>query len=148
MQDIHRIVVPIDKSDSARVATDRAAQLAELFKVDVEIVYVNDSQQFVASAALEDRLNIENQRVLNEFKQIAESRNVNAKTTLLSGASPAEEIVKFVNEHDMIVMASHNKRGFDRFILGSVSEEVLRRCPCAVMIIKPQIVVEHNHTPL
>ena len=45
-------------------------------------------------------------------------------------------------------MASHNKRGFDRFILGSVSEEILRRSKCAVLIVKPDVLEEKNHTPL
>jgi nucleotide-binding universal stress UspA family protein len=148
MEGIQRIVVPIDKSESSRIATDRAAQLAKLFNVNIEIIYVDDSQQFMASSALEERLKKENERILQEYKMIVSARDVQANITLLAGPSPAEEILKFANEKDLIVMASHNKRGFDRFILGSVSEEILRRSTCAVLIVKPDVQYAENFTPL
>ena len=51
---------------------------------------------------------------------------------------PVDEIVKFVNDDDLIVMATHQKKGLERFVLGSVSEEVLKRVNCNVMILKPK----------
>jgi nucleotide-binding universal stress UspA family protein len=33
-------------------------------------------------------------------------------------------------------MASQGRKGFNKFLLGSVSEEVLKTAPCAVMVIK------------
>jgi nucleotide-binding universal stress UspA family protein len=37
---------------------------------------------------------------------------------------------------DVIVMGTHGRTGFRRFILGSVTEEVLRKAPCPVLTVK------------
>ena len=40
---------------------------------------------------------------------------------------------------DLIVMGTHGRRGFDRLVLGSVTDRVMRRTPCPVLTIcKPQ----------
>jgi nucleotide-binding universal stress UspA family protein len=35
----------------------------------------------------------------------------------------------------LVVMGTHGRRGFDRFVLGSVAELVLRRAPCPVLVV-------------
>ena len=37
---------------------------------------------------------------------------------------------------DLIVMGSHGRRGFDRMVLGSVAESVVRHSPCSVEIVR------------
>jgi nucleotide-binding universal stress UspA family protein len=37
---------------------------------------------------------------------------------------------------DLIVMGSHGRSGFDRLLLGSVAEGVLRHAPCSVEIVR------------
>lgn len=37
---------------------------------------------------------------------------------------------------DLIVMGSHGRKGVTHFLLGSVAEEVLKKSPCSVEIIK------------
>ena len=39
---------------------------------------------------------------------------------------------------DMIVLGSHGRTGFNRFLLGSVSESVVRHAPCSVEIVREQ----------
>ena len=38
---------------------------------------------------------------------------------------------------DLLVMATHGRSGFDRLLLGSVTEKVLRRAPCPVLTVPP-----------
>ena len=40
----------------------------------------------------------------------------------------------------LIVMGSHGRTGFDRLILGSVAEHVLRHSPCTVVTVKSPMV--------
>jgi nucleotide-binding universal stress UspA family protein len=37
---------------------------------------------------------------------------------------------------DVIVLGSHGRRGMDRFLLGSVSESVVRHAPCSVEVVR------------
>jgi nucleotide-binding universal stress UspA family protein len=38
---------------------------------------------------------------------------------------------------DLIVVGSHGRSGLDRFLLGSVSERVVRHAPCSVEVVRP-----------
>lgn len=90
------------------------------------------------SKMLENKIEKEKQTALEEVKILAEHEGVPATTKLFAG-NPSDEIVKFVQDDDLIVMASQGKKGFNKFLLGSVSEEVLKSAPCAVMIIKEKM---------
>ena len=38
---------------------------------------------------------------------------------------------------DLIVMGTHGRSGFERWVLGSVTEKVLRKAPCPVLTVPP-----------
>jgi len=135
MKGINRVVIPIDTMDVSRVAAEQGAYFAKLLNVEVSILSVNDARQYMLSTLLEAKIEKEKRSALNEVKKIAELHGVTTKTKMVVG-SPAEEIVKYVHDDDLVVMASQGKKGFNKFLLGSVSEEVLKTAPCAVMIIK------------
>jgi nucleotide-binding universal stress UspA family protein len=48
---------------------------------------------------------------------------------------PAREILAGAESADVIVMGTHGRSGFERLVLGSVTETVLRRAPCSVLTI-------------
>lgn len=39
---------------------------------------------------------------------------------------------------DLIMMGSHGRHGFDRIVLGSVAEAIVRRAPCSVEVVRAQ----------
>ncbi len=137
MQGINRVVIPVDRSEESKLAVDQGSSLAKLLGIDVAIISIDDSNQFIASAALEKKLRSEHEVVLDQYRKVVESKKVNVITEIIVG--DAREIIKYVNENDLIVMVTHARKGMDRFILGSVSEEVLHCVNCPIMIIKPQI---------
>jgi nucleotide-binding universal stress UspA family protein len=135
MKGINRVVIPVDTYDISKVAAEQGAYFAKLLNVEVSIISVNDSRQYMLSKMLEDKIGKEKQCAIDEIKKITEEQGVMTTTKLAEGA-PAVEIVKFVKDNDLIVMASQGRKGFNKFFLGSVSEEVLKTAPCAVMVIK------------
>lgn len=135
MKGINRVVIPVDTTDVSKVAAEQGAYFAKLLNVGVSIISVNDSRQYMLSKLLEDKIEKEKKSTLDEIKKITEEQGVTTTTRLTAGA-PADEIVKFVKDDDLIVMASQGRKGFNKFFLGSVSEEVLKSAPCAVMVIK------------
>lgn len=53
---------------------------------------------------------------------------------------PWREIVQLAMnlQADLIVVGSHNKRGLERWLLGSVSEQVVRKASCEVLVARPK----------
>jgi nucleotide-binding universal stress UspA family protein len=51
---------------------------------------------------------------------------------------PAEKIVNFAEEHnvDMIIVGSLGKGGFERLVIGSVSEKVVRHAKVPVLVYR------------
>jgi len=135
MQNVKRIVIPVDDTEASRNAVRQGAFLAKLLSVSAKVISVNDTHQFIASVVLEEKLRKEAELSLERFKKIGEEIGINLETELISG-DPAEEIVKFADGNDLIVMANHGKKGVDKFMLGSVSRDVLRDAPCSVLVVK------------
>jgi nucleotide-binding universal stress UspA family protein len=58
-------------------------------------------------------------------------------TELVEG-NPKSQIIDIANEWhaDMIVLGSHGRTGLDRFLMGSVSQDVVRHAHCSVEIVR------------
>jgi len=144
MDEISRVVIPVDRSEVSRIAVEQGSHLAKLLGVDVSIISVDSTQQFIASAALESRIRKEHQNILEGYRKIVEEKQIKTKAEIIVGDAPAQEIIKYAEDNDLIVMASHSKKGMERFLLGSVSEKVLQNVSCHVMVLKPKI-IEDRH---
>ncbi|MEM0466777.1 MAG: universal stress protein [Candidatus Thermoplasmatota archaeon] len=136
MQGINRVVIPVDRSDISRIAVEHGAHLAELLGVEVSIISIDDTHQFMASPLLEQKIRGQHEAILQGYKKMIEGKVIKVQTEIIVGSTPADEIVKYAQEGDLLVMATRSKKGLNRCVLGSVSDEVLKRVDCPVMILK------------
>lgn len=62
---------------------------------------------------------------------------------------PAERIVALATAIDaeLIVVGTHGRTGLKRIVLGSVAEEVVRRAPCTVVVIRPSDFLDGEKVP-
>jgi len=136
MDNINRIVVPVDNSDLSKKVVNKAVQLAKLLNLDIKLITINDTQQFMSSVILEDKLKKEAEAFLDEFVRIGSDKGINISFELISGKA-SEEIVRFVNNDDLIVMAHmERKTGLDQFFSEDISRDVVKNAPCSVFVIK------------
>ncbi len=136
MKDIKRIVIPVDNTEDSKNAVKDGVYLAKLLGIDAKIITVNDTHQFISSVVIEDKLKKEAEAFLEKFKKIGKEFGVKLETELIVG-NPVEEIVKFAKKDDLIILAHHEKtKGIDRFMVGSLSRDVVRNAPCSVLIVK------------
>jgi nucleotide-binding universal stress UspA family protein len=136
MSEIKRIIIPVDNSENSKKAVEKGAFLAKVLGIEIKIITVNDTHQFISSVVLEEKLKKESQIFLDNFKKIADSFGVKIETHLITG-KPVEEILRFVKQSDLIIMAHHDHiEGIDKVIEKSVSTEVVKRAPCSVLIVK------------
>lgn len=76
--------------------------------------------------------------VLAKAKAIAEEEGIPIQTLHVSERYPAEGIIEAATEHkcDLIVMASHGRRGLSRLLLGSQANEVVTHSTIPVLIVR------------
>lgn len=76
--------------------------------------------------------------ILEAAKAAADSAGVAVETVYVEEMRPAEAIVDIAKERDcdLIVMASHGRRGLDRLFLGSQTIEVLTHSPIPVLVVR------------
>jgi len=75
---------------------------------------------------------------LEKLESLADKNNVSVKTQILTSQSVVNDIVTFAKsrKHDLIVIGSHGRTGFDKLLLGSVANGVSQKSTCPVLIVK------------
>lgn len=60
------------------------------------------------------------------------------KTALVRSPSPADAICRFAEEQgaSLIVIATRGRTGLARFLIGGVTERVVRHAPCPVLVVR------------
>jgi nucleotide-binding universal stress UspA family protein len=78
------------------------------------------------------------QAVVDAVKASAEARGVQAKAVTSHSDMVAETIIATAQKHncDLIVMASHGRRGLSRLLLGSETTHVLTHSHIPVMVLR------------
>jgi nucleotide-binding universal stress UspA family protein len=76
--------------------------------------------------------------ILEKTADVIRKSGVEEVETVLKTGTPAKAILDFVDEAkiDLIVMGTHGRRGLDRVLLGSVTEEVVRLSRVPVMTVR------------
>ncbi len=73
-----------------------------------------------------------------ELKSLAEKNNISVKSKILTSESVVNDIVTFAKsrKHDLVVIGSHGRTGFDKWLLGSVANGVSQKTKCPILIVK------------
>lgn len=141
------ILVPVDGSESAHKALDKAIELHKLCRGELLILSVYRQHNLWKSsvtivnpeltASTDDALETFAREVAEKSKAYAKSRGVENVRSFYMGGGPARVIVKFSEDHnvDLIVMGSRGMSDSTRFLLGSVSHKVTSLAQCPVMVI-------------
>ena len=78
------------------------------------------------------------EKVFDKDASLALKEGVQVETQHLFGDSPAEEILAAARKAkaDLIVMASHGRKGFEALLLGSETQKVLARTNVPVLVVR------------
>jgi nucleotide-binding universal stress UspA family protein len=76
--------------------------------------------------------------MLDGARQRAVSAGVQCDAVVRAGLYPYEEIIRMATERkgDLILMASHGRRGFQGLLLGSETVKVLTHCTIPVLVVR------------
>lgn len=146
----HKILLPTDGSEYAEKAAKHAIWIAN--QSDAEIIALNvvDTSSLIGLPAedltvkVTEILKEEARKSLEKIQDLVEEfkkeegikKDIKLVKERKEGA-PADIILKVVEEEgiDLIVMGTSGKHGLDRFLLGSVTEKVVRSADCPVLAV-------------
>lgn len=143
---IRRILCPIDFSDASRHALEHAVAIAKWYESQIVALHVipvlpPPPTLFAESRADAAPDDTERQALEGQLRAWLEPADrAGLKTDLLiDQGNPVPDILGRASSlpADLIVIGTHGLGGFDRLMLGSVAEKVLRKAACPVMTVPP-----------
>src|SRR6266852_8860101 len=143
MLEIKLILCPIDFSEFSVRAYQHALSLAEHYRAKLVAQHVVELwrypyAEYAASLGDYERfsqaLREGGKEQLEEFVKNHTHDEIEPELVVHQGIAP-DSILSFAQAEktDVIVMGTHGRRGFDRLMLGSVTDRVMRRAPCPVL---------------
>jgi nucleotide-binding universal stress UspA family protein len=140
------ILAAIDYSESSTFVVAHAALLAQQSRpCDLHFLHVNPLRAPDAAADDDECCRLELLEWL-AARLPADGEALAGVSVITHEASgdPAHTIVELAADLlvDHVVVGTHGRRGLERLVLGSVAEDVSRRCGCSVLVVRQQ---QHEH---
>ena len=137
------IVIATDGSANSRRAVSCGIEIAKLSGAAVHVLYVVDTPSVISEnwtackETIHEVIMNDGKKILSRVKKIVEDSGLTVREVLLDG-HPGNEIINFAenNNMDLIVMGTLGKTGFEKFLMGSVAEKVIRGSKVPVMVIR------------
>jgi nucleotide-binding universal stress UspA family protein len=157
-----KLLVPLDGSQLAERALEPALQMAQFANSQIVLLRVPVFRQVMLPDAagevvvwdenLDDRTQAEAEDYLEQIR--SRYPHINIITRVISGDEAGVIIDTAGREAaDLVIMSTHGYSGFTRWVMGSVTERVLRHAPCPVLVVRKEgpisnVVITLDGSPL
>jgi len=142
-----RILLPTDFSDFSNQAMDQALDWAAHFGAELHLLHVvtvhnydpfNPDMGF-PEVNIAGSLQETAERQMEQIAALSPDEGPAVTKEIRTGFSPWNEIVAVAAERDtdLIIMATHGRKGLEKLFLGSTAEKVLEHTPCPVLLLRP-----------
>ena len=145
----HHLLVPTDGSELSGKAVQQAVELSQSLGARLTVFHVQTSFpiSLVGVGELVDPHTVDAlvtaarnnaQQILAEAAAVAQAAGVHCDQDTVVHALPYAAIVEAAARHgaDLIVMASHGRRGLEGVLLGSETHRVLTHSGCPVLVVR------------
>lgn len=143
MENYKKILAAVDGSEESKNAFKKAVAMAQKEEAELVICHVVDTSSYnriehyssAFIAGLEDYA----KELLEDYEKQANDAGVKKVTAVLEHGSPKVKIPKELAgkyEVDLIIAGATGLGAVERFIIGSVSEQIARRAKCDVLIVR------------
>ena len=143
------ILIAVDGSHEAEWAFNKAVDVAKRNDAQLTIVNVIDSRTYssyeVYDAQFTEKSKNFSEDLLNGYKEVATNAGVKDVITRLEFGSPKAIIPKKLATDvgaDLIMCGTSGLNAVERFIVGSVSEAIVRHSPCDVLVVRTEEIPE------
>jgi nucleotide-binding universal stress UspA family protein len=141
---INKILVTVDFSDLSTEVVGQAADLALAFKAEVYIMHVIPPTPVYGGSEISPPVIMDysaeewhsEQNDLDAMADFMKQKGIKAETVLMSGPITDVVLNKALElKIDLITVGAHSHGFLYRAFIGSVSEGLLKRAPCPVLVI-------------
>jgi nucleotide-binding universal stress UspA family protein len=141
------ILIPTDGSGLATIAVDKGIEFARDANASVTIITVTepfhvitlDTDQIRSTRAEYEKLSrMEGARALTDAELKAKQVGVSCRSVQVESDEPFQAIIETAEKNgcDLIMMASHGRRGIGALLLGSVTLKVLTHSKIPVLVYR------------
>jgi nucleotide-binding universal stress UspA family protein len=148
---IRKILVPVDFSKPSVNSAHYALGLCRLLGARLKLVHVIETgplltyggtPMVVDSMALEESLRESAESEMRKLEQRLRAPRVQVSSEVVTHSRGVpDRICELASEFgaDWIVLATHGRSGFNKFILGSMADKVVRMSPCPVLTVRDTV---------
>jgi len=137
------ILCPIDFDANSPAALEFAGKIAQETKGRICLLHVVPwtvaAVPIDASEVLAELKQGATERLRRLAKETLDGRVAN-EIVVTVATNPGDEVVRIAKERkaDVVIMATHGRKGLSHLVLGSVAERVVRESPCPVLTVRAQ----------
>jgi nucleotide-binding universal stress UspA family protein len=142
----NNVLCPVDFSDCSKLALGYAFAMAKRYSARLMVQYVLAPlnifyYNYMLPGGPDQEFDQEMQRHAGEMLKGFTEEVLAGKCSceeLLSFGKPVTEILKAAKREqaNLLIMGTHGRSGLERFLLGSVTEKILRKAPCPVLVVR------------
>ena len=153
MEDIKKILFPVDLSEVSSKIVPWVYTVVAKFDAEVHLLFVARTFQYYSYGyvdpksivSIEEQLIKGGERKIDEFSSSYFAEYPDCKTVVVLGDA-VEEILRYINKEEinLVIMGTHGRKGLKHVLLGSVADRVIKMSPVPVLTINPYRVLEHQ----
>lgn len=158
MMKIEKVLFATDFSEHAEKALAHALWYAREFGAELHMLHAlvlhdadpaNPDLEFPDLEEAGERIREWARKRMREVSDRIDDRDVPVVRATRRGIAAAPAILEYAREEDvdLVVMATHGRRGIRRLLMGSVAEEVVRTAARPVLTVRPNGAAEHGDPP-
>jgi nucleotide-binding universal stress UspA family protein len=143
------ILCPTDLSDASVRSLTYAAAFARWYEARLTVLHVVPTFDPIPvgpgnfNASVQMVVPMSREEIVDEMRRFTTSAGVGSLDVNLiaEDGDPARNIVAhaLATTTDLVVMGTHGRSGFERLLIGSVAEKVVRKAPCPVLLVPPHL---------
>jgi nucleotide-binding universal stress UspA family protein len=135
------VLLPTDGSEGTRAAVEHAIDHAKRYDATLHVLYVVDARIGVARETtpelIFEELEDQGRRAIENVQSQARAADVATIEGVVARGDPHQAILDYVSAEgiDLVVMGTHGRTGLDHYLLGSVTEKVVRLAEVPVLTV-------------
>ena len=145
---IKNVLVPVDIYEPSKISSEYAFDFFSKMNCNLTFAYVmqigrglQDFPQEIKDKIQEDiKSDFDKliEKYEKQYKRKYKTNNLKINKVVLSGMNPGLAIIEHCNDekYDLVVMNTHGRKGFKKFLLGSVANNIIGNSGVSVLVLK------------